>query len=172
MHNPPIEVETRHLRQLDPNVSVLADHVTYRRRDLSGRNHSGRHLVEQRLEQVIVASIHHVYLDRLASEQAGRRQPTEAATDDDHSVSGASGVHRTFTIGSGALDISSVPRKVGFGLFRPPLESTARRSGSQVATAASYGHSAKTSRALILWRARQGAKGFAGCIYMLPRILL
>ena len=50
MHNPPIEVETRHLRQLDLNVFVLADHVTYRRRDLSRRNQSGRHLVKQRLE--------------------------------------------------------------------------------------------------------------------------
>ena len=41
---------------------------------------------------MIVASIHHGHLDRPAPEQAGRRQPTEAAADDDHSVRGASGV--------------------------------------------------------------------------------
>ena len=36
MHNLPIEVEAGYLRQLDPNVLVLADHVTYRRRNLPG----------------------------------------------------------------------------------------------------------------------------------------
>jgi hypothetical protein len=45
-----------------------------------------RHLAKQWLEQVVVASIHNGYMDRLASEQAGRLQPTEAATDDDHFV--------------------------------------------------------------------------------------
>ena len=45
------------LGQLDPDVSPAAQHVAQRRRDLARRQHAGRHLVQQRLEEVVVPSV-------------------------------------------------------------------------------------------------------------------
>ena len=48
-----------------------------------GDSMPGGHLVEQRLEQVVVAAVDQRDVDRLAAEEAGREEPAEAAADDD-----------------------------------------------------------------------------------------
>ena len=69
----PVQVEAGDLGQLHPDVLVLANHVAQGRRDLAGRDQSGRHLIEQRLEQVVVAPVDQRDLDRLAGQPVGSR---------------------------------------------------------------------------------------------------
>ena len=58
--HPAVEVEAGDLGQLDADVLVLADYVAQGRRDLAGRDQAGRHLVQEGLEQVVVAPVDHV----------------------------------------------------------------------------------------------------------------
>jgi hypothetical protein len=61
--------------------------VSERRRDLPGREHAGRDLVQQRLEEVVVPSIDQRDLDVVdMTEETCRGQPAEATTHDDHVV--------------------------------------------------------------------------------------
>ena len=57
MHDLAVEVEVVDLGQLDLDVLVLAQHVAQRRRDLPRREDAGGHLVQQRLEEVVVAAV-------------------------------------------------------------------------------------------------------------------
>jgi len=86
VHDAALEVEVRHLGQLDADVLAPPDDVADRRGDLPGRQHARRHLVQQRLEQMVVATIDQRDVDGSVGEHPDRRQPTEAAADDDHPV--------------------------------------------------------------------------------------
>ena len=88
VHDPAVKVEPGDLGQLDADVLVLAEHVADGRRDLAGRDHARRHLVQERLEQVVVAPVDHGHVDVLAGQEAGRRQAAEAPADDHHPVAG------------------------------------------------------------------------------------
>ena len=88
MHDPAIEVEAGHLGELDAHVLRPAQDVPQRRRDLTGREDAGRDLVQQRLEQVVVAPVDQRDVDRQLSEEPARRQATEAAADDDDAMPG------------------------------------------------------------------------------------
>ena len=52
-------------------------------RDLAGRENAGGHLVEERLEEMVIASVEegHLHVLRIG-QQAGRRHAAEAAADD------------------------------------------------------------------------------------------
>ena len=88
VHDPAIQVEAGHLGELDAHVLRPAQDVPQRRRDLTGREDAGRDLVQQRLEQVVVAAVDQRDVDRQLSEEAARRQPAEAAADDDDAMPG------------------------------------------------------------------------------------
>ena len=64
----------------------LAQRVPQHGRDRAGREDAGRHLVEQRLEQVVVPLVDERDVDVGAGEQAGGGQAAEPATDDDDTV--------------------------------------------------------------------------------------
>ena len=83
---PRLEVEPGHLAHLDGDVVVLSQHVARRRSDLSLGEDARRHLVEERLEQVVVDAVDQRYLDRGAPEELCGEEPTEAGPDDDHAV--------------------------------------------------------------------------------------
>ena len=91
MHHPAVQVEAGDLGQLDPDVFVLADHVAQRRRDLAGRDQTGRHLVQERLKQMVIAPVHQRDFDAaagvaLAAQESSGGQAAEASADDHHPV--------------------------------------------------------------------------------------
>ena len=64
------------------DVLCLAQHVPQRRRDLAGREDAGGHLVQQRLEEVVVPAVEQRHVDTVdVSEEAAGGQPAEAAAD-------------------------------------------------------------------------------------------
>ena len=72
------------------DVLRLAEHVPQRRRDLAGREDAGGHLVQQRLEEMVVPAVEQRHLDRAdVTEEAARGQPAEAAAHDDDAMRSA-----------------------------------------------------------------------------------
>ena len=88
MHDPAVQVEPGDLGQLDADVLVLAQHVADGRRDLARREHARRHLVQERLEQVVVAPVEHVTSTLFAGQPPGRREAAETSAYDHHAVTG------------------------------------------------------------------------------------
>src|SRR3954464_3362580 len=70
-----IEVEGGHGRVLDLDVAVLAQDAAYRRRDFPLRQDAGRHLVEQRLEEVVVHPVDQRHLHRCVLQEAAAKRP-------------------------------------------------------------------------------------------------
>ena len=66
--------------------AVAGKHAAQRRRDLALGEDAGRHLVEQRLEQVVVGAVDERDLDRRALQRLGRVEPAEATADDDDAM--------------------------------------------------------------------------------------
>ena len=103
VHDAAFEVEPLDLGELDGDAGKAAQHVSERGRDLAGREHAGRDLVQQRLEEVVVASVDERHVDALdVTEETGRGQPAEASPDHDHVVRHSSSmrarvVRRPFT---------------------------------------------------------------------------
>ena len=81
-----LEVETGHLGELDLDVALAAKDVADGRSDLSLGENAGRDLVEEGLEQVVIAPIHEGHVDRGAPQEACGKEPAEAASDDDNPV--------------------------------------------------------------------------------------
>src|SRR4029077_17886396 len=65
------------------DVRCAAQYLAQRRGDLRGVQEAARDLVEQRREQVVVATIHEEHVDRLVSQRFCTLQPTEATAHDD-----------------------------------------------------------------------------------------
>ncbi len=81
VHHPRLQVESRHLGQDDLHVLATAQHVAQHGRDLTGRHDAGRHLVEERLEQVVVPPVDQRDLDVGAeSSRAAGRPPKPPPT--------------------------------------------------------------------------------------------
>jgi hypothetical protein len=85
-HGPAGQVEADRLAQQDAGVALPFEDRPQGRGDVSRREPAGRHLVEQRLEEVEVAAVQERQLDRRAAQGLGRVQAAEAAADDDHPV--------------------------------------------------------------------------------------
>jgi hypothetical protein len=86
VHDLAIEIEAGHIGELDAHVLVLAQYVPQRHRDLAGRKNSGAHLIQERLEEVVVASVDERHVDRHVAEEPARGKSTESAADDDDAV--------------------------------------------------------------------------------------
>jgi hypothetical protein len=80
------DVDVLDLGQHHAHERVVAEDVTDGGRDLALREDAGRHLVEQRLKEVVVGAVDQRHPDGLPLEGAGGEQPTEAAPDDHHVV--------------------------------------------------------------------------------------
>ena len=82
-----LEVEAGHLDELDLHV-VGRVAATWRSGGAiwPGRQHARRHLVQQRLEQVVVAAVDQRDVDGQVAEEPGGGQPAEATSDDDDAV--------------------------------------------------------------------------------------
>ena len=53
------------------------------RRDLTWRQHPGRRLVEEGLEEMVISAVDQCHVDRFPAEEAGGRKTTESTPDDD-----------------------------------------------------------------------------------------
>ena len=81
-----IEVESRHARQRHLGVLLPAKHVADRRRDLALRQDPRGHLVQQRLEQMVVDAVDEGEVHGRALQEPGGEQPPEPAADDDDAM--------------------------------------------------------------------------------------
>jgi hypothetical protein len=65
---------------------LAAEDAAYRRSDLSLGEDACRNLVEERLEEVVVHSVHEGHVDWGAPQEAGREESAETTSDDDDSM--------------------------------------------------------------------------------------
>ena len=85
VHDAAFEIEPLDLEELDGDAGNAAQHVSERRRDLPGREHAGRDLVQQRLEEMVVASVDQRDLDALdVAEETAAGRPPKPPPDHDH----------------------------------------------------------------------------------------
>ena len=82
-------VDSRHLVEHHPHIGHVGEDRANRRGDVGRRQGSGRDLVEQGLEQVVVAPVHQRDLDRLSGQPLGGGQPAEAGADNNDLGDGA-----------------------------------------------------------------------------------
>jgi hypothetical protein len=85
-HHPLFEVDVGDLGQQRARVRLFLDHTAQGGRDQPGRQDARRHLVEQRLEQVVVGAVHHRDVHVGVRQRAHRVEPAEAPADDDDLV--------------------------------------------------------------------------------------
>ena len=83
---PGADVDGGHLGHADPHVAVPAQHVADGRRDLALREDAGGHLVEERLEEMVVGAVDEGDPHLGVLEGAGGEEPAEPGADDDHVV--------------------------------------------------------------------------------------
>jgi len=81
------QVDVRDVAEEDPGVALVREHLTGRGRDLSLGEDAGRHLVEQRLEQVVGCLRDQRDVDVGTLERLRAEESAETRTDDDDSVS-------------------------------------------------------------------------------------
>jgi hypothetical protein len=79
-------VEAGHLAQQDVRVALPAQDRPERRRDVAGGQQRRRHLVQQRLEQVVVRAVDQRDLGVRALQAAHHAQPAEPTSDNDNPV--------------------------------------------------------------------------------------
>ena len=83
------EVDLADLPQQHPHVRRALEDRAQRRRDLARRQRAGRHLVDERLEEVEVPPVDQRHLEVVVLAQlVDRLQPAEAAADHDHARAG------------------------------------------------------------------------------------
>ena len=76
-----VEVDLGDPAQQHRGVGLPLQHLAGGRRHLALGEHAGRHLVEQRLEQVVRGLADHGHVDRRLGQRLGRPQPAEARAD-------------------------------------------------------------------------------------------
>ena len=86
------EVDVLDLSEQRPRVGLVAQHVTDRRGDVSLREYAGSHLVQQRLEQVVVVAVHDCHIDRRPPQRTRGEQAAEPRPDDHHAVARGMGI--------------------------------------------------------------------------------
>ena len=77
------KIHPGHSRHAESEISLPAEDRPHRIGDIRGGDPGGGHLVEQRLEEVIVVLIDQDHLHRGAGQLAGGAQPGKAGPDDD-----------------------------------------------------------------------------------------
>ena len=87
-----VQVKRSHLAHHHANVSLALEDAAQRRRDLLRSEGSSRDLIQQRLEEVEVATIDQRYLDQSAAKAADGLQTAKASAHDHDPVS-LSGIH-------------------------------------------------------------------------------
>ena len=83
-----LEVDLGDLAQHHAHVLRALEHGAQRGRDLAGRQRAGRHLVDERLEEVEVAAVDQRHVDVFVAQLVDRLQPAEAAADHDDAAPG------------------------------------------------------------------------------------
>ena len=108
-HLPSLDVDVRDFFHEHRRALMVAQQPANGRRDVGGRERRRRHLIEQRLEEMMVRAIEHEHVHVVAPERARCIQPTEPATDDDDTGAAALGHpggrwrgHGRLTIGRGS----------------------------------------------------------------------
>ena len=81
-----LEVDVGDLAEQDAGVRCCGEHLAGRRGDLALGEDAGRHLVEQRLEEVVGGLRDHRHVDVGAAQRLGAEEPAEAGTDHDDAV--------------------------------------------------------------------------------------
>jgi hypothetical protein len=81
------DIDVHDFAQQRPRIALVTQHFPERRRDVSLRQDARRHLVEQRLEQVVVRAVNDRDVHRSRPQCAGGEQPTEPGPDDHDTVS-------------------------------------------------------------------------------------
>ena len=76
------QVHALHLCQDDPRVALVAQLAADRHRDLRGRQAGHGHLIEQGLEQVVIAAVDQRDVDVSAAQRLGHRQARKSAAHD------------------------------------------------------------------------------------------
>ena len=79
----PCGVHMRHGGEQDGGAPMCFEHLADGGGDLARHERGGGHLIEQRLEEVVVGFVDQRHAHRQALERAGGREPTEAAADHD-----------------------------------------------------------------------------------------
>jgi hypothetical protein len=83
VHDAAIEVEAGHLAEHDVHVPTTPQRLPERQRNLDRRQRPRCHLVDERLEQEVVLPVDERDVDVRAAQGARRKEPAEAASDDD-----------------------------------------------------------------------------------------
>ena len=86
MDDASLQIEAGHLGEDDIDVLAATQNVPQHGGDCTGRQDAGGHLVEQRLEQVVIALVDERDVEVGRCEQAGGGQAAEAAADHDDAV--------------------------------------------------------------------------------------
>jgi len=127
------EIDPDDLAEYNARVALVTQHLAERRRDVSFGEESSRHLVEQRLEQVVVGTVDERDVDIGAREPLGGKKPAEAAAYDRDAVPASNhcGIHLTDSdtaarpMGQrgdrlGGREEERAPRFSGAKVMRPP----------------------------------------------------
>ena len=80
----PLQVEAFDLAHQHRHIAPAAEDLAQRGGDLARRQRAGRHLVAQRLEQVVVVTVDQRHIGVEASQPLDGEHPAEAAADHDH----------------------------------------------------------------------------------------
>ncbi len=82
-HAAPLDIDGGDFRHEDGDVWPAPENAADRPGDIGGRQRGRRHLIEQRLEAMVVLPVDHDDLGIGAAERLRRLEPAEATTDDD-----------------------------------------------------------------------------------------
>src|SRR5690606_12140300 len=157
-----LERDTVHLAEDDERVALSAEDHADRLRDIGRSERGACHLIEQRLEQVIVVAIDDDQLDGRAAQGARRPQAPEAASDDDHTGLSLARAHESGNVRSSshtriiphprAATVAGSPRDEASGRWVPfpssrvgpgpriramPLDGASQYSADSIVTARS-----------------------------------
>ena len=106
-HLPRLGIDAGHRRGVHPGVRLLVEEVAERMADRGLRQQVGRHLVEERLERVVVVRVDEHDLGVRFLERPRRADPGEPAAQDQHARARPPGVGRLFDAALGVHGVAS-----------------------------------------------------------------
>ncbi len=108
-----LHVDALHLREDDLDVFLVAEDFAQRPGDVGGREAGRGHLIEQRLEEVVVAAVDERHVHLLALELLDGFQPAEAAADDDDARAAGARPARRASVRGGLSGWAAAGRRAG-----------------------------------------------------------